>query len=115
MTTEEYFKGNPIVKEFVEKADKVRFDYFETNFPALFNDGRYKKLEVIVGNKYIKLVADGSVWGFISRYDGLFKGRPIRKGDLLKADNWRTPSAVSRGNIVDGTERFGPWGPDYLK
>ena len=68
------------------------------------------------GTKYLKLVTDNGnrVWGFVSLADGTLKGAPVKVGDLLKAATWRAPAKHSRGNILDGTAKFGPWGPNYL-
>ncbi len=68
-----------------------------------------------VGRKFIKLSDGSGVWGFISRVDGTLKGSPIKKGDLLKAASFNSPAKHSRGNIVDGTASYGPYGPSYLK
>ena len=68
-----------------------------------------------VGRKYIKLTCGLSAWGFISRVDGVLKGSPIKKGDLLKAAGYNTPAKHSRGNIIDGTASYGEHGPSYLK
>jgi len=46
--------------------------------------------------------------------DGLLKGAPIKKGDLLKPAGWRTPAKHSRGNIFDGTDKWTFHGPAYL-
>jgi hypothetical protein len=67
-----------------------------------------------VGTKFIKLIKDGSVWGFISRYEGEYKGVPIKKGDLMKAASRDSPAKHSRGNIIDGTAAYGVWGVNYL-
>jgi hypothetical protein len=109
--TENYLNGNHYVAKFVEEVQSVINQYYTTNFPNL----KIPTLEVSVGNKYIKLIKDKSVWGFISRYDGMYKGCPIKKGDLLMAAGWNTPAKHSRGNIVDGTAKYGPYGPVYLK
>ena len=68
-----------------------------------------------VGRKYIKLTCNGSVWGFISRVDGVNKGSIVKKGDLLKAAGYNSPAKHSRGNITDGTASYGEHGPSYLK
>jgi hypothetical protein len=54
------------------------------------------------------------VWGFISRFDGDYKGVPIKKGDLMKAASRDSPAKHSRGNIIDGTAAYGVWGVNYL-
>jgi hypothetical protein len=54
------------------------------------------------------------VWGFISRYDGDYKGVPIKKGDLMKAASRDSAAKHSRGNIIDGTAKYGVYGVAYL-
>jgi hypothetical protein len=46
--------------------------------------------------------------------DGVNKGVAIKKGDLLKPADWRTPAKHSRGNIFEGTDKWGYHGPSYL-
>ena len=38
----------------------------------------------------------------------------MMKGDLLKAATWKAPAKHARGNIIDGTARYGVYGPEYL-
>jgi hypothetical protein len=106
----DYLKSNPIVADFIKKVDKERKEYYEkANMP-----NQYKELVVEVGNKFIRLWQGTSCWGFISRVDGDLKGSPIKKGDLLKAATWKAPAKHARGNIIDGTARYGVYGPEYL-
>ncbi len=72
-------------------------------------------LNVEIGNKFIRLWDGTSCWGFISRVDGDLKGSPIKKGDLLKPASWKAPAKHARGNIIDGTARYGVYGPEYIK
>jgi len=67
--------------------------------------------EVIDGKKYIKIVKEGSVWGFIVKQDdGKF-----RAGDILKAASWATPAKnAARGNIF-GNYSVAWTGPHYLR
>jgi hypothetical protein len=111
MTTEEYLSNNHIVAKFINDVNNLITEHYTKNLPNL----PITEIKVSVGNKYIKLIHDRSVWGFISRYDGVFKNSYIRKGDLLKAATWNTPAAHSRGNIIDGTAKYSVWGPAYLK
>lgn len=108
--TENYLKSNPIVAEFVENVNSKVEEYYTKSLSNLTPP----KLEVEIGNKFIKLISGGSCWGFISRIDGELKGAPIKKGDLLKPANWKAPAKHSRGNIIDGTARWGVYGPEYL-
>ena len=74
-----------------------------------FNNG----LEIKEGQKYIKVISNRSVWGFIvkSENDKLFK-----KGDILKAAGYNAPARnAARGNIIDGGYTVQWTGPLYLK
>jgi hypothetical protein len=102
--------NNPIVEKFVEKVNAEIKQYYETNLLNLTPN----PMEIRVGTKFIKLISNGSVWGFISRFDGDYKGVPIKKGDLMKAASRDAPAKHSRGNIIDGTARYGVYGVTYL-
>jgi hypothetical protein len=106
----DYLEANPIVKNFLEKVNAERKEYYEkADMP-----NQYKELTVEIGNKFIRLWQGTGCWGFISRVDGDLKGSPIKKGDLLKAATWKAPAKHARGNIIDGSARFGVYGPEYL-
>jgi hypothetical protein len=106
----DYLEANPIVKNFLDKVNAERKDYYEkADMP-----NQYKELTIEIGNKFIRLWQGTSCWGFISRVDGDLKGSPIKKGDLLKAATWKAPAKHARGNIIDGTARYGVYGPEYL-
>lgn len=102
--------NNPIVDKFIEKVNTEIQSYYSTNLSNLTPN----PMEMRVGTKFIKLISNGSVWGFISRYDGEYKGVPIKKGDLMKAASRDAPAKHSRGNIIDGTARYGVYGVTYL-
>ena len=110
MNTETYLENNPIVEKFIKKVNAEIEDYYATNLSNLTP----KPMEMRVGTKFIKLISNGSVWGFISRFDGDYKGVPIKKGDLMKAASRDSPAKHSRGNIIDGTAAYGVWGVNYL-
>jgi hypothetical protein len=44
----------------------------------------------------------------------IHKGVQINKGDLMKAAGWNAAAKHSRGNVIDGTAQYGPYGPTYL-
>ena len=77
-----------------------------------------KKLDLKLkpGRKFIKVVEDNRVWGFIAKVDGTHKGVPMLKGDILKAATWRAPAKHSRGSIFDSEmhKSFSWTGPNYL-
>lgn len=106
----DYLKSNPIVANFIEKVNKER----EVYYTHIQSKKGNTDLTVEIGNKFIRLWDGTCCWGFISRVDGDLKGSPIKKGDLLKAASWKAPAKHARGNIIDGTARYGIFGPDYL-
>lgn len=69
-------------------------------------------LEVKYGNKYIKIISDRSVWGFIVNTD---TDKKFKKGDILMAAGYNAPARnKARGNVFDGYTV--QWtGPLYLK
>ena len=77
-----------------------------------------KKLDLSlkVGRKFIKVVEGTRVWGFIAKVDGVHKGVPMLKGDILKAAGWSAPAKHSRGSIFDSEmhKSFSWTGPNYL-
>lgn len=76
---------------------------------AEFNEG----LEVSEGQKYIKIISNRSVWGFIVKGDN---DKKFKKGDILKAAGWNAPARnAARGNIVKGGYSICWTGPHYLK
>ena len=69
-------------------------------------------MSVKEGKKYIKIIRDRSVWGFIVKEN--FKH--FRKGDILKAAGYNAPALnQARGNILDGGYTIQWTGPLYLK
>ena len=76
---------------------------------AEFNEG----LEYSVGQKYIKVISNRSVWGFIVNTDN---DKKFKRGDILKAAGWNAPARnAARGNILDGNYSVCWTGPHYLK
>ena len=63
------------------------------------------------GRKYIKVLKENSVWGFIVAVDN---DKKFKKGDILKAASYKTPERnAARGNILTGYSVN--WtGPAYL-
>jgi len=69
-------------------------------------------LEVKEGKKYIKIIRDGSTWGFVVAVDNDPK---FRRGDILMAAGFNAPARNKpRGNILDGNYRIQWTGPAYL-
>ena len=93
---------------------KIQEDYNKWGSRSGIN----KKMDLSLkpGRKFIKVVHDRSVWGFVAKVDGVHKGLPMLKGDILKAAGWRTPAKHSRGSIFDSEmhKSFSWTGPNYL-
>ena len=67
------------------------------------------------GRKFIKIIRDTSVWGFVAKADGVHKGVPMIAGDVLKAAGWSAPAKHTRGNIFNDNQDYFSWtGPNYL-
>lgn len=72
-----------------------------------FNNG----LRIEEGRKYIKVIADYSVWGFIMKEDD----KKFKAGDILKAAGYNAPARnAARGNIFDENYVVRWTGPLYL-
>lgn len=106
-----YLEQNPIVAKFIEKVNAEIAEYYKQSLNSL----KPEVLTIEVGSKFIKLNKSNYCWGFISRVDGVLHGLPIKKGDLFKAASHKAPAKHARGNIIDGTARYGVYGPEYMK
>jgi len=80
------------------------------------DNGKTLDLSLKPGRKFIKVVEGSRVWGFVAKVDGVHKGLPMLKGDILKAATWRAPAKHSRGSIFDSEmhKSFSWTGPNYL-
>ncbi|MBT6072487.1 MAG: hypothetical protein HOH07_03465 [Euryarchaeota archaeon] len=73
-----------------------------------FNEG----IDYKVGKKYVKVMTQNSVWGFVVNVDD---DKMFRKGDILKAAGYNAPARNKpRGNILDGGYQIRWTGPLYL-
>ena len=69
--------------------------------------------KVKYGQKYVKIIRDNSVWGFIVNTDN---DKVFKKGDILKAAGWNAPARnAARGNIFDDDYYINWTGPLYLR
>ena len=93
---------------------KIKEDYDKWGSRSGIN----KKMDLTLkpGRKFVKVVNGTSVWGFVAKVDGVHKGLPMLKGDILKAAGWRAPAKHSRGSIFDSEmhKSFSWTGPNYL-
>jgi hypothetical protein len=71
----------------------------------------YDNIEVRPGQKYIKIIKENSVWGFIVNTEN---DKKFQYGDILKAAGYNAPARnKARGNVFNGYEIR--WtGPMYL-
>jgi len=67
-------------------------------------------ISYLPGNKYLKIVTEKSVWGFIN-----LKNKKFKEGDILKAAGWRAPALnQARGNIFNNNYTIAWTGPLYI-
>ena len=100
-----------------DEAMNVLLDNIQKDYAKLGMKHRTKlDLELRPGRKFIKVVEGSRVWGFVAKVDGVHKGVPMLKGDILKAATWRAPAKHSRGSIFDSEmhKSFSWTGPNYL-
>ena len=72
-----------------------------------------KTIEVVEGRKYIKVVQNHIVWGFIVATDN---DRKCKRGDILKAASFSSPTRNhARGNIIEGGYPVHWTGPAYMR
>jgi len=96
-------------KKWCDQRDRSEFlndEYFSERFKE-FDESLVVNTR---GKKYVKLISDNSVWGFVVKEDG----DKFKKGDILKAASWNAPAKnKARGNIFE--EYDVNWtGPLYL-
>jgi len=91
--------------------DKIQEDYDTKSY-----GNKDMNLSLKKGRKFIKVIHNNSVWGFVSLVDGIHKGAVIYVGDIMKAAGWRAPAKHSRGSIFDAEmhKSFSWTGPNYL-
>ena len=104
---------NPIKGDFDEAMDNL-LNNINTNYHESFPSNKDMVLSLVAGSKFIKVINENSVWGFVAKKDGVHKGLPMKAGDVLKAASWRAPAKHTRGNIFDKNQDYFRWtGPDY--
>ena len=111
---------NAAVNELIEK---IRVDYFKflsrmgdgpepSSFAQQQMDNFYNDIEVAPGSKYIKIIRERCVWGFIVNTDN---DKKFKRGDILKAAGWAAPARnKARGNVFEDLSWVRWTGPAYL-
>ena len=75
-------------------------------------EGFMESLEFRGGSKYIKVIRENSVWGFIVNTESDSK---FKYGDILKAAGWAAPARnKARGNVFEDLSWVQWTGPAYL-
>ena len=106
-------KPNPIKGDFDEAMDNL-LNNINTDYHKGFPKNKDMVLSLVAGRKFVKVVNENSVWGFVAKKDGVHKGLPMKAGDVLKAAGWSAPAKHTRGNIFDNNQDYFRWtGPDY--
>ena len=82
--------------------------------PAEMRVTRYEEfvrgLGYIPGRKYLKVVTEKSLWGFIN-----LKNEKFKEGDILKGAGYNAPALnKARGNIFNDNYEISWTGPKYL-
>ena len=112
-------KPNPMVGDFDKAVNRlvenIHIDYERWSSNLKYSSGSERvNITIKPGRKFIKIIRDNSVWGFVAKADGVHKGVPMVAGDVLKAAGWASPAKHTRGNIFDGKQDYFSWtGPDY--
>ena len=101
--------------EFDTSVSKL-LENINTDYHRSFPSNKDMLLSLVAGRKFVKVVRENSVWGFIAKNNGEHKGLPMKKGDVFKAASWRAPAKHVRGSIFDTNTNWFRWtGPNYLK
>jgi hypothetical protein len=109
----------------MSKINGVEYDWSDAIENLLFNiNVKYHEsfptnkdmvLSLVAGSKFVKVIHDNSVWGFIAKKDGVLKGIPYFVGDVFKPASWSAPAKHVRGSIFDNSTEWFDWtGPNYL-
>ena len=112
-------KPLPSVSDFDSAMDRL-VENIHKNYAGWSSRVEYTKgiervnITIKPGRKFIKIIRDNSVWGFVAKSDGTHKGVPMKAGDVLKAAGWSAPAKHTRGNIFDDNQDYFRWtGPNY--
>ena len=97
-------------------VDNIHKDYQGWSGRIEYSSGAEKvDITLNVGRKFVKIIRDTSVWGFVAKDDGMHKGVPMKAGDVLKAAGRSAPAKHTRGNIFDNNQNYFRWtGLNYL-
>ena len=99
-------------------VENINKNYMGWRTRSKYDDtpGAFPDVDITIkpGRKFIKIIRDNSVWGFVAKADGTHMGVPMKMGDVLKAASYNAPAKHTRGNIFDNKQDYFRWtGPDY--
>ena len=105
--------------EMTALIENIKADYADVRYSSGNDEIRKemiadfnRKITYKAGSKYIKVVSNNSVWGFVVNTDN---DKKFKKGDILKAASWAAPARnKARGNILEGGYTINWTGPLYL-
>ena len=104
--------GNEFDSSVTSLLNNINTDYHRS-FPS--RENKDMLLSLVAGRKFVKVIHDNSVWGFIAKKDGEHKGLPMKKGDVFKPASWKAAAKHVRGSIFDTNTDWFRWtGPNYL-
>ena len=112
-------KPNPMVGDFDKAMDRlvenIHKNYAGWSGRVEYTSGTEKvNITIRPGRKFIKIIRQNSVWGFVAKAHGTHMGVPMMAGDVLKAASWNAAAKHTRGNIFDNKQDYFSWtGPDY--
>ena len=100
-----------IVADFAKMYEGPRESSYGTEQIRLMREG--KTLHVEEGQKYLKIIRDNSVWGFVVN---VHDDKQFKYGDILLPKSWKGPQRnKARGNVAEGDFSFVKWtSPAYI-
>ncbi|MDD4242869.1 MAG: hypothetical protein PHG08_01020 [Bacilli bacterium] len=86
-----------IIKRFIDRYAFSKHN-IDPEFKNHLDDEYMQSFRFVEGKQYIKIVANGSAYGFIVKGDH----PKFKDGDILKANSWTAPAKnKARGNIYN--------------
>ena len=104
--------GNEFDSSVTSLLNNINTDYHRS-FPS--RENKDMLLSLVAGRKFVKVIHDNSVWGFVAKLNGSHKGLLMEAGDVFKPASWASAAKHTRGSIFDTNTDWFRWtGPNYL-
>jgi hypothetical protein len=111
----DHYLNRALGNDFDAKMSALLVEIEAKYLDAFPNHHRKMVLSLTAGSKWIKVIEGSSVWGFVGKADGVYKGISYKKGDVFKPASWNAPAKWARGSIFDENKDWYRWtGPNYL-